>query len=611
MDISLWYFSFVGMAILRSEVIAVTVEKSGLLRNASVTQENVNIQTCKIDNKNPYLGNPLEPECCNQTYEHYQKYWVLHSIHFVEFVEKLKEGGCPQLEILCKERVFDFTRYSSLVYDRTCNRSAFEDRCLPVVQATVGPNYVSWNSSMAALRKTNLTLKSLEDECIQVALFDAASLAKTKPFGYFHEIKRLFLPFCEFVWCGVDAENINRLDVSAWLCIPSWCKTSLIVITVFCGILAAVILFANGLVIVTFLNNHKLRNSQGIYKLSLAIADLLVGAVVIPTFASSLFKITSYREYMGQPYYDVPRNANVVRFENFTRYDSIPHYPGGGAANHFELWYLNFVGFITTFSLSVSIYTLAIAGIDRLAVVNYPLKYTRDKAKKWAKRACFVIWILAIVCSCVPIFEKTLRYDLVASVLITPTGVTALYLYIVGFALPLLLLWSISIATLIITLKHGKQRKKLQGQLSRQAGKRASTEVRLAKTLIIMVGVFTLSMVPVLVAIITPFFSTSISFIRPQLLNAQSASAFNTFEFITVVILSCNSLWNIFIYNSRNKDFRNAAVGTLRKFKILCGSRVRWFIQRSSRSLASVTSATKSTNLPSVSKDRSVADSRL
>ncbi|CAK8681197.1 unnamed protein product [Clavelina lepadiformis] len=72
-----------------------------------------------------------------------------------------------------------------------------------------------------------------------------------------------------------------------------------------------------------------------------------------------------------------------------------------------------------------------------------------------------------------------------------------------------------------------------------------------------MVGIFTLSILPVALVILSLLFVGTIYFSQPRRVDVQGALVYNTFEFISIIILSCNSLWNFFIYNGRNLEFRN------------------------------------------------------
>jgi len=323
---------------------------------------------------------------------------------------------------------------------------------------------------------------------------------------------------------------------------------------VVCGILGVIITLVNLTVILVHICNPAFLHSQGVYKVSLAFADILVGIVVFPTFISSLVCMTTGRQQHAD-YVDVigyetidgnlSRNSSIVQVRT----------PGGRYTDFFDQTYLDIVGFSTVLSFSVSIYNLMVAGFDRFKAVNRPLCYRRDRAKTFAKRACLVLWSIGILFAALPTFVSSLRYWVIMSVYVASLGQNAIILYIIAFAIPMVLMWAVNIATFYSIKKHAKVRRDL---ISNSNKKTDSMEVRLASTLSIMVGVFTLSILPSILIILPPLFLSSIYYTKPRALNLQSAIVYHAFEFIAIIILACNSLWNFFIYNGRNLEFRKA-----------------------------------------------------
>ena len=87
---------------------------------------------------------------------------------------------------------------------------------------------------------------------------------------------------------------------------------------------------------------------------------------------------------------------------------------------------------------------------------------------------------------------------------------------------------------------------------------------RLSRTLATMVSVFTLSALPTVVTLLA-IFSPEIDQTRPQSLNMTAAVANTTAQMMAAIIFLCSSLWNFFIYNGRNKDFRDAYANLKKK----------------------------------------------
>ena len=319
---------------------------------------------------------------------------------------------------------------------------------------------------------------------------------------------------------------------------------------VICGLLAVIITFVNLSVILVYSFNPVMMNSQGVYKTSLAVADLLIGLIVFPTFISSLAIFSFTRYFHGS-------------IDNVTGYKTINGTISNDVttvemkrvnANSYDA-YLNFVGFFTVVSLTTSIYILTVASLDRLKAVYKPLSYNKADALRLAKLQSIVLWGVAILFSILPIFVPTLQYGFVSSMLVSSAGPNALIIYCVAFVVPLIGLWIVSILTFIVTRKHAHAGQKLTAIGSKKSTK-SSIEVRLAQALLIMVGAFTLSILPTIIIVLASLFVRTIYFTNPSELDIESAVLFSAFGFTVTVLLACNSLWNFFIYNARNKDFR-------------------------------------------------------
>nr|XP_002131825.2 octopamine receptor beta-2R-like [Ciona intestinalis]BBC53703.1 Ci-LF-5/6 receptor [Ciona intestinalis] len=492
---------------------------------------------------------------CSMFIKDFRKFWYNSSggKYLTEYLSFLEEWLChAQFSLECLKRPYDFNQFTKTTYDRACNRSVFETQCfssLVAVSSVRGRNSSQkWNNLLRALKTYQLSDAELQDPCIQVALYDAVVLERGK-YGYYHESKRLLLPFCQISWCGRDAENINRNPIKAWNCLPHICKVNIIITMVICSILAVAIVVANLSVILVFVINEKLRNSQGVYKISLACADFLVGAIVLPSFPISLSMQLHTNEGMGSEY-------NVTNLTTAgLRFDEVPHLPG--AYEMFNKSYLNAIGFFTTTSFIISIYSLMVASFDRFSIVRKPLAYSKDGAKLLAIRATVILWVLSIILGILPLFiGPSLRYGLVASTLISTSGTASLYFYVVALAFPLIVMWVLSISTFVMTVRHNNRTRKLVASKNKTLSSR--TEIRMARTLGIMVGVFTLSLLPVICVILASLFLVQIYPQRISSFRIHDFSIHNSFEFVSAVILVCNSLWNFFIYNGRNDDFRMA-----------------------------------------------------
>ena len=158
--------------------------------------------------------------------------------------------------------------------------------------------------------------------------------------------------------------------------------------------MAVVTAVVNLLVILVLSTSKKLSNSQSTYKLSLAAADLLVGVIVLPSCIYNLIgllwhPLTTSRITAVAGYESI--NGRFVTIDGIVSTDVQQVVKDDKFPTH----YLNGIGFMTSVSIFVSIYTLAAAGFDRFFAVYKPLSYDKVKAKKYAKIACAISWIIA------------------------------------------------------------------------------------------------------------------------------------------------------------------------------------------------------------------------
>ena len=334
------------------------------------------------------------------------------------------------------------------------------------------------------------------------------------------------------------------------------CRSRIITIMVFCGILAFAITLVNFLIIAVLSTNSNMQNSQSTYKLSLAVADLLVGLVVLP-LAIDILRRLLWTRHTAEGSYTV-KGYEMINGSLSEEISSVQiANRAGNLGAKFSEGYQNFAGFFVAVSISVSVYTLAAAGFDRLSAVQDPISYRKQRAHKIAKRVAIISWIFAIIFGCVPMFTPQLSYRLVLSITFATFDFNGLVLYSVGLLIPLLIVWAINIATYAFSKKHSKFRR----QLTLDAQKKGQLiERRLASTLRLMVGVFTVNTLPLLLLIVSSIFISTISPQYPRSFRENNAVLFVTFEFVAVMLLFGNSLFNFFIYNIKNRDFRVALV---------------------------------------------------
>ncbi|XP_078482840.1 uncharacterized protein LOC144743285 [Ciona intestinalis] len=229
---------------------------------------------------------------------------------------------------------------------------------------------------------------------------------------------------------------------------------------------------------------------------------------------------------------------------------------GQSFSTNFPKSYKNFVGFMTTISLLVSVYTLMLASVDRLWAIAFPLNFHKGNPITFSKYALTTLWFFAVLFGIMPFIVPGTQYVLVVSILVSFGGRNALILYSVSFIIPLVLVWGTTIATYCIARKHSKIRRKI---MCRHGNAKDEKENRLLKTLSVMVLAFSFSLLPAAIVLLIPLFMTNIYFTLPRLLDTTATKFYFSVEFVTIIILLTNSLWNCIIYSLRNREFAQVA----------------------------------------------------
>lgn len=318
-------------------------------------------------------------------------------------------------------------------------------------------------------------------------------------------------------------------------------------------LMTIVTILANVTVLVVFIKIKKLRNSQGIYKMCLGAADLLVGLIVWPSMVVLQIWLFVNPRTMGNiipPLTNATTNGMSLIYAELG--DLEKRYPGGFYNSIVTKPYIWFLGFITTLSLVVSVYTLMVASFDRFLAIFRPLRYNKFKAKRNSKILSLVLCFLAIVLSILPLFVNAIKYGLISSIFVSSDGTYALALLSVAIFIPLVVVWVLTLLTYNSSKKHARNRQ----QLTSMRNDASSLERRLATTLAIMVGMFSISVVPAFVCMISGFFLTNTLFKNPKNLDTTAAVLYTSFEYVAILLLTTNSAWNVFIYSLRTNQFR-------------------------------------------------------
>ena len=246
------------------------------------------------------------------------------------------------------------------------------------------------------------------------------------------------IPFCRPSACGISRKDYDNHSITAYECLPSNCKVSMIATIVIDAMLSVLIVIANFLVLAVAWRTTVMHNIPGYFKTSLAIADLIVGLVVLP----------------GSIYHNVVLNLKALLFKEEAKILL--------STDFFDQSYLNFMGIFTVLSFSISVYMLAAASIAHYLAVTKPIKYRQGKylTRRRALTILVILWIFGFGISLYPIFT-TRPYQISAVGLVLSSGFVELFLYAIGLGLPLLLVWTINLGLIRHVWSERNKRKKL------------------------------------------------------------------------------------------------------------------------------------------------------
>ena len=336
------------------------------------------------------------------------------------------------------------------------------------------------------------------------------------------------------------------------------CRANVVLLAILFVILAVLITVANITVILVYSTEKKSRHSQGIFRLSLGVADLIVGLFVFPSAVAIGVKGFQHDINLLPPV--IVNGLERVGTGNSTGVNSSVAVQMVESREMvfnqiFPIEFLNFVGFFSTVSLTVSIYLLTVSGVDRLLAISRPVHYRQHQAKNFATISSIIAWLFAIIVGLLPVFIEGLQYNITGTGIVTLLGRISLILYAVGFFVPLIATWIIAIAMFI----YSKRSFKVRATMSTIRHQQVNKQRRLNRILSLMVTAFSVSIVPTVLVLILIIFIPGTNQTLVDSYNPVFNNIANSLESVAIIILLCNSLWNCLIYSLRTKTFRRTA----------------------------------------------------
>lgn len=294
-------------------------------------------------------------------------------------------------------------------------------------------------------------------------------------------------------------------------------------------LLAVLIIISNILVIVLTSKYKAMRNRFGYLKLSLAMADLLVGINILSAMSAG------YSSTMNM-------NSGELMDKTFESVNSPAAVLSGG---------------ILIFSFEASILHLLFMSIERFFAIRYPLLH-RMSRKMWIFVIISVAWLISFLYSFLPAaFPFHFRYSYVPMLLVfqmstiqseyNTLDVQGPLLFSIGIIIPYILTVMFTALTGYSAWKHFKTFSKIRDSGQRRASQdQRKPEIEALKTTAIMILTYTAAKVPIM---------TVYMLFYAEILNCQNFSTPYTAAFF---ITLSNSFLNVAIYSFRDRNFKTS-----------------------------------------------------
>jgi len=263
-------------------------------------------------------------------------------------------------------------------------------------------------------------------------------------------------------------------------------------ITIYCT-LVCVIVSSNTVIVITFAKNRKLRNATNLFFVSLAVSDILVGAVSIPMWIA------------------------------------IIAYPIYNNCRHPKGEFLDVFKFLDIFSAVASTAHLMAISVERSMAISHPLRH-RSCPRYFFYILLAVAWLYGLASSVVIVIDFTPTW----------TKYRVILVFIIGFLFPLLVIM------ILYALTYRSVKQYVRRRRNNSAGsyqKYIHKEKRTAMTVGIVLIVFILAWLPFfIVSLVTQF-------------CGRACENFLLVDFVKILYYA-NSAVNPFIYTFRNATWK-------------------------------------------------------
>lgn len=325
---------------------------------------------------------------------------------------------------------------------------------------------------------------------------------------------------------------------------------------------AAIIIFVSVLAMMVIYKNKKLHNVQGILRFNLALSDCLcstvfVGSAVLPhymLFSPSKFeKVDNPEQKVGEICFNASNSTGSL--ENI--------FPASLKIEPIDETYVNMFAFVCYSAAFSSMYLYLIASIDRLIAIKYPYKYKISASKSKAYKTCILLWIFSSLFTSIPVLHRKTHFWFSLSLFVFYKGELEVFFDLVYHFLPLFFCWVLNILILASIRSSKKKITKvlstIQVGTKHKSSRRFDTRVvSAAKTLSIMVFVFTLSFLPFGLFQLAHHYVNDYRLVHGVHLGKKNAEeSYSGLQYVLCVVMLYNNFWNFFIYQVRDPNFRS------------------------------------------------------
>ena len=312
----------------------------------------------------------------------------------------------------------------------------------------------------------------------------------------------------------------------------------MIFITIFFSVLFVTSICFNVIVFYVIVKSKQLHTSQFVYMATIALSNTLTTLVVHPSVLAHMWLLA------GQPLDD----GHVTDYrEKLSRA------------------YIETLGAGTMLPVCVSIYTLIVATGDRLYAITWPLKYHRRNSLGRTHKICTSIWLSATFVALFPVLTRPhVRYDLQTLVWVTIAGRHSNVIYVVVLCVPMFLLWVMSFVT-YNKAGAGWQVREVEGATTRrrQSIRNANLQKCMTKTLVNVVGSWTVSILPLACLLVVGLIDPDVNLNSRRKLRSRGLTPLFVVEWFAFMSFTLHTLWCFVVLNKENRQFRRAKANLL------------------------------------------------